>query len=272
MLGIPRLDFAVSTAESKGIKLVIPLVDNWDGLGGINDYTAAFGGSHTSWFTDYSSQEAYKAYISLIVNRYKASSAIFAWELANEPRCHGCPTSVITEWAANISAYIKSIDPRHLVTIGDEGWMVAPYGDGSYVYSGIEGLDFVKNLAISTIDYGTFHAYPQQWGYNNTWVNEWIMQHDQAGKAIGKPVVLEEYGSTVPTDKQSIVKPWQDTVLLNTSVAADFFWQLGANLSPIEKDPFDGYTVEYDTTSGSDYEVLAYQHAAAMLAKKPAPI
>ena len=179
---------------------------------------------------------------------------------------------MITEWAANISAYIKSLDPRHMVAIGDEGWMVAPYGDGSYVYSGIEGLDFVKNLAISTIDYGTFHAYPQQWGYNNTWVNEWIMQHDQAGKAMGKPVVLEEYGSTEVTSKQSVVKPWQNTVLSDTSIAADFFWQLGANLSPIEKNPFDGYTVEYDTSSGSDYEVLAYQHAAAMLAKKPAPI
>ena len=150
--------------------------------------------------------------------------------------------------------------------------MLAPYGDGSYVYSGIEGLDFVSNLAISTIDYGTFHAYPQQWGYNNSWVNEWIIQHDQAGKVAGKPVVLEEYGSTVLTDKQSIVEPWQDTVLYNTSVAADLFWQFGTSLSPVDGDPLDGYTIEYDTTPGSDYEVLAYQHAAAMLAKNPAPI
>ena len=151
--------------------------------------------------------------------------------------------------------------------------MVAPYGDGSYVYSGSEGLDFVKNLAISTIDYGTFHAYPSQWGYNNTWVNEWIMQHDQAGKAQGKPVVLEEYGSTLPSpQKQSIVKPWQDTELYNTSVAADFIWQLGTTLSSVEKNPFDDYTIMYDTTAGSDYEVLVYQHATAMLAKNPAPI
>ena len=61
-------------------------------------------------------------------------------------------------------------------------------------------------------------------------------------------------------------------MLFNTSVASDFFWQFGTMLSPVEKDPFDGYTVEYDTTPGSDYEVLAYQHAAAMLAKNPAPI
>lgn len=98
------------------------------------------------------------------------------------------------------------------------------------------------------------------------------MQHDEAGKTIGKPVILEEYGSTSPTDKQSIVKSWQDTVLFNTSIAADFIWQLGAELSAVEKDPFDGYTIKYNTTSGSDYEVLAYQHAAAMLAKNPAPI
>ena len=42
-----------------------------------------------------------------------------------------------------------------MVTLGDEGWF-APgdgYGDGSYPYGGGEGVDFVKNLAISTLDY-----------------------------------------------------------------------------------------------------------------------
>lgn len=32
--------------------------------------------------------------------------------------------------------------------------------DGSYPYQYSEGSDFVKNLAIPTIDFGTFHLYP----------------------------------------------------------------------------------------------------------------
>ena len=53
-----------------------------------------------------------------------------------------------------------------MVALGDEGWFdTASIGDGSYAYSGYEGVDFVKNLAIPTLDYGTFHCYPNQWGY-----------------------------------------------------------------------------------------------------------
>jgi mannan endo-1,4-beta-mannosidase len=97
----------------------------------------------------------YKDYIKLLVNRYKCSSAIFAWELGNEPRCHGCPTSVIYNWATEISQYIKSLDSKHMVTLGDEGWFAPAdnIGDGSYAYSGAEGVDFSLNLGIETLDY-----------------------------------------------------------------------------------------------------------------------
>ena len=118
------------------MKLVLPLMNNYGDLGGKPAYTNAFGGNATSWYTDTVSQTAYKKYINLIVNRYKSSPAIFAWELGNEPRCSGCSTSVITNWASSVSAYIKSLDSQHLVAIGDEGWMTAPVGDGSYAYSG----------------------------------------------------------------------------------------------------------------------------------------
>jgi len=45
---------------------------------------------------------------------------------ANEPRCPGCDVSVLTSWAEEISAYIKSIDPNHLVALGDEGFFNDP--------------------------------------------------------------------------------------------------------------------------------------------------
>ena len=264
--GIPRLDYVVSTAEAKGVKLVLPLANHWGDLGGIPAYTTAFGGNSTSWYTDAQSQTAYKKYINLIVNRYKNSAAIFAWELCNEPRCTGCSTSVITNWASSTSAYIKSLDPSHMVALGDEGWLTPPAGDGSYAYSGAEGVDFAVNLAIPTLDYGTFHLYPESWGYNDSWGSEWIAQHDAAGAAAGKPVVFEEYGSTAAVDKAAVCGPWQQTTLGNTSVAYDSFWQFATALSI---DPFDDYAIYYNNTAGSDYEVLAFQHAAAMLAKNP---
>lgn len=261
MLGIPRLDYAISAAERYGVKLVLPLLNNWDDLGGINSYTTAFGGNSTSFYTDQKSQTASKNYIKFIVERYKKSSAIFAWELCNEPRCRGCPPSTIYNWASDISAYIKSLDPRHMVTLGDEGWFYPPEGDGSYAYSGYEGVDFVRNLGIETLDYSTFHLYPDQWGYNYSWGSEWILQHDAACQAAGKVCVLEEYGAS--SDMVANMQPWQETVLCNTTnIGYDSFWQFGTS----GVGATDEYSVFYKT---SDYQVLAMQHAEDMLKKAP---
>lgn len=154
-------------------------------------------------------------YVKTLVNRYKQSPAVFAWELMNEPRCHGCPTSVVTTWATEISAFIKSLDKNHMVTLGDEGWLTPAdgIGDGSYPYSGAEGIDFVANLQIDTLDYGTLHLYPGSWGEPYAWGSEWIEQHNTIGAMYGKPVVLEEYGTPFPHNHTGTEGPWQATVL-----------------------------------------------------------
>lgn len=270
--GLQRLDYAVSSAEKHGVKLVLNFVNNWSDYGGIAAYTAAFGANATEWFTDATSQRVYQNYIHVLVNRYKQSPAIFAWELANEPRCTGCETSVVTGWASDTSAYIKRLDPAHMVTLGDEGWFApadAPLvGDGddlTSAYDGSSGVDWVANLQIPTLDYGTFHLYPEAWGYNYSWGNEWILQHDAVGKEIGKPVILEEYGAPYPGNHTPYYKPWQDTVL-RSGVAADQVWQFGTyDLTVPAADLGDVNSIYYNST---EYKVLGFEHAAEML-KKP---
>ena len=260
--GISRLDSAVSHAEKYGVKLVLPLLNNWDDLGGINSYTTAFGGNATSFFTDSKSQAAYRSWIKFAVKRYKESPAVFAWELCNEPRCQGCSTDVVYNWASATSKYIKSLDSTHLVTVGDEGWLNGTYGDGSYAYSGDTGVDFVKNLGIETLDYGTFHLYPDQWGYNETWGSTWIGEHAEAGAKANKPVVLEEFGAPWPNNRTQILVPWLDEVV-RSGVAADQMWQFATTL-PSGNDPYDDYAVYYNTTKGSQYDVLVIENAKAM--------
>lgn len=152
-LGIARLDAVVHYAEQYGLKLVLPLANEWDDLGGINTYTTAFGCSETDFFSDTTCQGAYQDWISFVVNRYKASTAIFAWELMNEPRCTGCDTSVITNWASTTSAFIKSLDSDHMVTVGDEGWFNNTSIETSYPYGGGVGVDWEALLKIDTLDY-----------------------------------------------------------------------------------------------------------------------
>jgi mannan endo-1,4-beta-mannosidase len=117
--GLQRLDYVVKSAEAHDVKLIINFVNNWNDYGGMAAYNNAFGGNATTWYTIPEIQNTYQAYIKAVVGRYEHSPAIFSWELANEPRCHGCPTSVVTNWVASTSKYVKSLDSKHLVCIGD---------------------------------------------------------------------------------------------------------------------------------------------------------
>ena len=117
--GLQRLDYVVKSAEAHDIKLIINFVNNWNDYGGMNAYVQNYGGSQTSWYTNSAAQVAYKTYIKTVISRYIGSSAIFAWELANEPRCNGCSTDVIYNWATSTSQYIKSLEPSRMVCIGD---------------------------------------------------------------------------------------------------------------------------------------------------------
>jgi mannan endo-1,4-beta-mannosidase len=107
-------------------------VNNWSDYGGIPLQSTYYGISITEWFNTASVQANYQKYIAAVVSRYKTSTAIFAWELCNEPRCTGCATSVITQWVTTTSAYIKSLDPNHMVCIGDEGFGLSGGASGDY--------------------------------------------------------------------------------------------------------------------------------------------
>ena len=170
--GISRFDSVVSTAEKYGIKLIVALTNNWSDYGGMDVYVSQLnpGGTHDTFYTDATIIAAYKNYVNEFVSRYADNDTIMGWELANEPRCTGssggsapnCDATggtTIYNWAEELSAYIKSIDSNHLVGLGDEGWF--QWADPpTYPYAPGVGVDFEKNLQISTLDFGTFHCYP----------------------------------------------------------------------------------------------------------------
>ena len=139
-----HFDHLVSLAEQSGVKLIVALTNNWADYGGMDVYTINLGGKyHDEFYYNPKIISAYKNYVKSIVTRYKNSPTIFAWELANEPRCKGCSTDVIYNWAKDVSKYIKSLDSNHMVTLGDEGFGL-PGGDSStsYPYGTSEGGEY----------------------------------------------------------------------------------------------------------------------------------
>lgn len=255
--GLERLDYVVKSAEAHNIKLIINFNNNWADYGGVPAYMTYYNVTQKQWYTDRSSQATYQAYIKAVVSRYTDSTAIFAWELMNEPRCRECPTSVLTSWAKTTSAYIKSLDSNHLVALGDEGFNPSA-GDGTYPYQTGEGVAFADNLAISTIDFGTYHMYPDSWGVNRTtWSKEWIHQHSITCLAANKPCILEEYGAA---NNVTIESAWQQTALTTNGTSGDMFWQYGDTLSTGPTSD-DGNTIYYGS---SLWKSLVTDHITAI--------
>ena len=156
---------------------------------------------------------------SVTNQKYSDDSTILSWNLANEPRyfynatqCHSNPQlcdQTLKNWINVTSAHLKSVDPNHLVAIGEEGFFAPgssfqkanPIGD----WVGFSGQDFEADNALTSIDYAGIHLWNDNWGVTGDisgFDNAWIQAHVQASQKLGKPLVLEEFGknTTNPFD------------------------------------------------------------------------
>ncbi|KAJ4205359.1 hypothetical protein NW759_014586 [Fusarium solani] len=261
------LDVVIEAAEATGIKLILALTNNWADYGGMDVYTVNLGGKyHDDFYRLPAIKKAYKNYVSVVVNRYKDSPAVFAWELANEPRCGAdgsrnlprgpdCGPKLLTSWIDEMSTFIKSIDADHLVTTGSEGGFNRVSSD--WAYNGADGADFDAELKLPNIDFNTFHSYPQAWSKTTQWVEQWIVDHAEA--ANGKPVVHEEYGWTDKSTRVSVLSKWQEVSLQHE--VSDMYWQFGYSGYSYGKNHDDGNTIYLED---DEAQPLVYQHAAAV--------
>ena len=265
--GLQHLDYVVSAAEKNGVKLVITLSNKLDAYGGVPAYDSWLGLSgDEAWYTNSDAQNAWNLYAKTLVQRHAASPAIFAWELMNEPRCEKCDTSVITKWATTAAANVKSWDPAHLVSLGDEGFAPDPTKTGSsnpYPFTTTDGIDFTDNLNIKDIDYGTIHLYPSDWSITDNLdaiTTQYIQAHAEACKTANKPCMFEEYASPISDLKHvQTVTGWQTLMNKTQGIGGDMIWQFGEmDISAIAGNT-DSFTLDYKS---SDFKTLLSEHAA----------
>jgi len=210
------LDYTLHKANEAGIRVILPLTNNWGDYGGMQQYVDwNGGGSKDSFYTNAGAQNDYRAYLSYLANRantyngrtYKSDPTILAWELANEPR-YATDTNVadgsnLTNWINNTADYLKdTLGVQQMVAVGMEGFYdTGNQNKGGESWMNNEGTDFLLQHADANIDFATFHLYQDHWGTTDAEAITWIMSHVQDARrdaSVGKPVVMEEYGRTVP--------------------------------------------------------------------------
>jgi hypothetical protein len=155
------MDRALALAAEHGVRVIVPLVNNWQWMGGRPNYAAFRGRQPDDFWTDRQLIDDFKRTIEFVLTRintvtgvaYRDDPTILAWETGNE--LQNPP-----EWALEIGAYIKRLDPRHLLIDGyhashhenHDAW-IQPYTLESPLFDIVSthhyepaGVDMVRNL------------------------------------------------------------------------------------------------------------------------------
>ncbi|KAK2657911.1 hypothetical protein Ddye_010963 [Dipteronia dyeriana] len=256
------LDFVVSEAKKYKIRLILSLVNNWDAYGGKPQYVKwgkDAGLNLTSdddFFSHPTLRSYYKAHVKTVLNRvntltnitYKNDPTIFAWELMNEPRCTSDPSGdKLQSWIQEMAVYVKSMDPKHLVEIGTEGFYgpstpdKAQFNPNSYATQ--VGTDFIRNHQVIGVDFASVHIYADSWisqtisDAHVQFTKSWMEAHIADGeKYLGMPVLFAEFGVSSKDGgynssfRDSFINMVYKTLLNSTkkggSGAGSLLWQL----------------------------------------------
>ena len=167
------LDEVLAAANRTGVRLIIPLMDNWPWMGGRAEYAGFRGKSKDDFWTDPQLIADFEQTIRFILTRtniitgvrYCDDKAVLCWETGNE-----IPSPAA--WTREIAGCIKSLDTNHLVM---DGFNTSVLRD--------------ESLEIPAVDIVTTHHYP---GVKKSFAE---LIRANADKAKGKkPYVVGEFG------------------------------------------------------------------------------
>ena len=186
------MDRGLAIAAEEGVRVIIPLVDNWAWFGGFAEW-AALSGVQDFW-NDPKAKSDFKTFLTWLLNRkntvtdvlYKDDPTIMAWELGNEI------DKASPEWIHDMAAHIKQHDPNHLIVDGGHKHIPA------------------ISLQDKNIDIVTTH-------YTDQKFTAFAAQAKKAGKAYF-------YGEFNPSDKANTANIIQRT--MDSDTAGCMAWSL----------------------------------------------
>ena len=215
------LDYLMMQLQRRGMVAVLYLNNSWEWSGGYGFYLEHAGAGKAlqpnevgySAYIKYASQfstnklaqQLFFNHLCFILKRtnrytgkrYADDPAIMSWQIGNEPRAFDKAVLPQFEaWLAKAAALMKSIDKRHLVSVGSEG----AFGcEGDYD-------SWQRICSDPNVDYCNIHIWPYNWSWakkdslsqnlqrakDNT--KEYIDRHLAICAKINKPLVMEEFG------------------------------------------------------------------------------
>jgi hypothetical protein len=254
-----HLDKVLAEAARNNLRVQLCLTNWWRDTGGITQYLYWAGIKDAAddqqpyginmeramlFYTNEVTRRLYREHIEKIVTRrntvtgmlYRDDPTIMGYELMNEAQA---PTGRWDErraWVAEMSAYIKSLDPDHLVAPGTWGFRTS-----------WERREWLEEHSLPTIDYCDVHNYPRDdhdsFVESPEALREFIANRAAASFSIRKPLVMGEFGMGPEGYKGFSEIEWYRAYLessLQAGAGGVMFWI-------ITPDPHRGYGITYTT-------------------------
>ena len=261
------LDKVIAEAAKNNIYVQLCLTNWWRDTGGVTQYlrwadindaaddSYKFGINNEKailFYTNPETRRLYREHLEKLATRrntvtgvlYREDPAIFGWELMNEAQVITGRWAERRAWFAEMSAYLKSLDPNHLIAPGAWGYRSAS-----------ERREWLADHAIPTIDYCDVHSYPRD--DHDSFVDspkalrEFIENRAAAAYSLGKPLVLGEFGMGVEGFNGASQLEWYRALFegnVRAGAGGAMFWIL-------TPDARRGYGVTYSTPR--DQQLLA---------------
>lgn len=195
------LDLAIEIAGQKGIRLIIPLVDNWKWQGGRTEYAAFRGKQPDDFWTDEQVIADFEQTIRYVLTRvntrtgvaYRDDPTILGWETGNE-------LDAPPAWTRRIARLIKELAPRQLVIDGRS----------------LHGVP-AESVADPNVDVITTHHYP------NTQQGSFVPAILEARRLTRgkKPYFVGEFGFTHLNEIEDVYR-----AVIDSGTSGALLWSL----------------------------------------------
>ena len=243
---LAKLATTLDTARSLGLRIICTLANALPDYGGEGYFTP----KGQNFFTSPTAQARYRAQVQRVLDyrdaagvRLANNPAVLAWDLLNEPRSlPGSPVGAVSAWTEQMGEFVSSLDQRHLVTIGAEGFQVGY--PANMALAGLPGSDFASLCGLSAITLCSVHLYPQYLPgpANSEQIGRVVQAWRLAANELDKPVLIEEVGYSL-SDGGTLTgrHAFYDNVaraVNNSDIDGALLWNLGSKAD-------NGFTVAY---------------------------
>ena len=205
------LDRVIALCHEYDVRLIIPFIasQTFGGIRGVDEFSALGSKPKGAFWTDPDQKEDFRHFLDFMLNRkntvngilYKDDPAILAWQLGNEfgsyPGDRGLKydewSPKILEWSLEMAAYIKKVDPNHLVM--EAG-----------------GADREKLIADKNIDVISDHLY-EYWNKQagKPWELAPIAMESYRQCQGKKPLMIDEFGLGSTENLRELMKTIRET-------------------------------------------------------------